>query len=307
MPKIDDVSGLIRAVGNRDFDKAKQYVEVMIANERKGGRVGAATQLEHSLRSWGDNNSKLIELPHNIKSSLYQPAVIKDISEVCIVDSVFRAVDSFLHERKNSEILKNAGLSPQNRIMLAGPPGNGKTTLAGAIGKELNLPFYILKLSEVVNSYMGSTSKKISEIFDYALTNRCVILVDEIDAIGGTRDGKEGSAGREYNLIVNTLLTNLDRLPDTSVVIGATNMPESIDSALLRRFNIKLWLDNPTFEAIDEYLTAFMDSHAICFEYDAQALVGQPWSRIEEYCFQQHRSVLLGSAAFGGEAWIGRA
>ena len=306
MPKIDDVAGLIRAIGERDYAKAKRYGTVMIANERSAGREKAAMQLELSLHTWGTENSKLVELPSSIKPMLYSPDNLKDLSEIWLSSDVQSAVNDFSIEREKTSALKDAGLPVRNRILFAGPPGNGKTTLAGAISKELNLPFYVLNLAEIVSSYMGKTSGNISKIFEYAFLNRCVLFLDELDAVGKSRgSGTDGSV-REYSLIVNTLLTSLDRLPDTAIIIGATNLPDLLDTALLRRFNLKFWLDNPGIEAIEDYVTVYMDTHSICFKSDYKQLAGHPWSRIEEYCIEQHRNLIIGNSGIGTTNWIGK-
>lgn len=305
MAKIDDISGLIRAIGDRDYTKAKQCVMVMIANERAAGREKAAMLMERSLRSWGEGNSKLVELPHNIKHMLYSPETLKSLSEIYIDYTVRGAVEGFLHERQSADVLRDAGLTVRNRILLAGPPGNGKTTLAGAIANELNLPIYVVNLSELVGSFLGETSGRLGKIMEYARLNQCIVLLDEFDAIGQQRETGSGSQ-REYTLIVTTLLTSLDRLPDTAIIIGATNMPELIDPALERRFNLKLWLDSPGICAINTYVSAYMDKNAVCFDTsNLTGLTGQPWSRVEEYCLEQHRNILLGQC-ISGSGWIGR-
>ncbi|WP_094603444.1 ATP-dependent zinc metalloprotease FtsH [Sporomusa silvacetica DSM 10669] len=306
MAKIDDVAGLIRAIGERDYAKAKRYGTVMVANERGAGREKAAIQLERSLQTWGAENSKLVELPQAIKSMIYNPDKLNDLSEIWLSGDVKNAVDGFVIERQKTSVIRDARLAVRNRILLAGPPGNGKTTLAGAISNELNLPFYVLNLAEIVSSYMGKTSGNIGKIFEYAFLNQCVLFLDELDAIGKSRaSGTDGSI-REYSLIVNTLLTSLDRLPDTAVVIGATNLPDLLDPAIIRRFNLRLWLDNPSATEIENYVTVYMDTHSICFNRDFKQLIGQPWSKIEEYCIEQHRNLIIGKSGIGTTGWIGK-
>lgn len=305
MPKLNDVCHLIRSVGDRDFTRARSQVVAMIANERSNNREGAAASLEQVLKSWGDKNSKLVELPHDLRQTLYTPPKLKCLSELFLSDDIRNAIVDFIAEREKAGVLKDHGLPLRNRILLAGPPGNGKTSLAGAVANELNLPFYMLNIAEVVSSYMGSTSKNISKVFEYAYINRCVILLDEIDAIAGARKGAIETASREYNLITNTLLMALDRLPDTAVIVGASNMPDLLDEAIVRRFNLKCWLDTPLHADLVDYIEKYMDKTTVCFDADVSSLEGQPWSKVEEYCIEQHRRLLIGGETLG-MGWIGK-
>ncbi|MBU2701123.1 SpoVK/Ycf46/Vps4 family AAA+-type ATPase [Sporomusaceae bacterium BoRhaA] len=313
MPKIDEVTALINLIGKKDYVKAKQIVEVMIANERHNGRDMSARKLAMALRMWGDNNSKLVELPSQLKPLLFDSARQQSLSEIYLDDAIKAEIKKFIKERDKLEELRIAGLPMRNRILLAGPPGNGKTSLAGAISKELKLPFYAVKVSEIVDSALGATIKNIASVLECASTDNCAIFLDELDSIGSSRVAGADGCDREYNNALNTILTNLDRLPDTSIIIGATNLPDVIDSALLRRFNLKLWLDAPSNEDVLKYVLSYQCDHDVNFFLSdtdiVNYLTGQPWSKVEEFCLDHHRTFVLGEDSSGGSSngWIGKA
>ena len=303
MPKIDDVAYLVQMIGNKDYIRARSSVEKMVEQERQSGRERAARQLELSLRNWTD--AKLVELPSNVQNLVWSEEPKFSLDELYLEGSVANAVQSFLLERVNTEILREAGLAPRNRILLAGPPGNGKTSLAEALAKELELPFLSIKLHETIEGHLGETASRLGKIFEYAQFNNCLVFLDELDCLGSCRTVGAENADRERNSIVHSLLTNLDRVPDGSIVVGATNLPESIDGALERRFNLKLWLDCPS----DEQIKLFVGSYQLRYGVSLPEFVdlsGKPWSRVAEFCTNMHRGLILGDENICHDEWVGR-
>jgi len=94
------------------------------------------------------------------------------------------------------DILLDSGLKPRNRILLAGPPGNGKTSLAEALARELELPFLSIKLHELIGSHMGETGSNLGEIFKHAQSSNCLIFLDELDCLGSKRYTRQPSWSR---------------------------------------------------------------------------------------------------------------
>lgn len=190
--------------------------------------------------------------------------------------------------------------------MLAGPPGNGKTSLASALANELDLQLVSVKMHSLIDSHMGVSSQNIGKIFEYAMMNDCLLFIDEFDAIGSQRNKGAESSGKEYNNIVTTLLTNIDRLPDTCVLIAATNMLDVIDPAIQRRFDMNLWMDNPSVTHIEKYIVKYQSEHDVCFGTSAQSLAsrleGKPWSEIEKTCIDLHKELILDSQS----GWFGK-
>jgi SpoVK/Ycf46/Vps4 family AAA+-type ATPase len=141
----------------------------------------------------------------------------------------------FIKERQHVPQLKAAGIRPPTSLALMGPPGTGKTTLARWIAAELHSPFMVLNLASVVTSYLGQTGHNIKKALDRARLEPSVLLLDEFDALGRSR--AEGDDIGEMKRVVAVLLQEVERWPDHSVLIAATNLPELVDPAFRRRFS----------------------------------------------------------------------
>lgn len=303
MPKVDSVASLITAVGSKDMTKAKAIIQQMISHERYSNKENAARKLEIAFNRWPEVMS-MTELPRNLRGMMWEQTEASNLSDLYLDKSVRDGVEQFINERENAELLRGAHLPVSNCILLAGPPGNGKTTLASAVANKLGLPFLVVKMHMLIDSHVGETGRNVGAIFEHAINNECVLFLDEFDAIGTARQKEPGSATREFNNIVNTLLVNMDRLPDASVLIVATNMKDAIDEAILRRFDTKIWLDKPTLDEIELYVDDYQNAHSVDLTaIRTRDLYGESWSAIERLCVQEHKKIIIG----GNHAeWVGK-
>ena len=105
------------------------------------------------------------------------------------------------------------GLEPRNKILLVGPPGNGKTSLAEAIATSLMIPLYVVKYESIIGAYLGETASKLSKLFEFAKTRQCVLFFDEFETLGKER-GDQQETG-EIKRVVSSLLLQIDALPST--------------------------------------------------------------------------------------------
>ena len=155
---------------------------------------------------------------------------------------------------KHPEIFYRLGIDAPRGILLAGPPGTGKTLLARAIANECGVNFKIVNGPEIVRKFYGESEALLREIFQSAADNQpSILFIDEIDAIAPKRDRVHGEVEKR---IVGQLLALMDGLKDRGkiIVLAATNLPNSIDSALRRpgRFDKEIFLDPPNFEGRKE-------------------------------------------------------
>ena len=168
-------------------------------------------------------------------------------------ESLTEIVD-FLHQ---PEKYTQIGAKLPRGALLVGPPGTGKTLLAKAVAGEAEVPFYSLSGSNFVEMFVGVGASRVRDLFKDAVANApCIIFIDEIDAIGKSRDGTIGNDEREQTL--NQLLSEMDGFDVTKgiVVIGATNRPEVLDQALLRpgRFDRRIVVDKPDLKGREDIL-----------------------------------------------------
>ena len=143
-------------------------------------------------------------------------------------------------------------------ILLVGPPGTGKTMLAKAVAGEANVPFFSMSGSEFVEMFVGMGASKVRDLFRQAKEKApCIVFIDEIDAIGGKRDGRIGG-NDEREQTLNQLLTEMDGFEGNTgvIILAATNRPESLDPALTRpgRFDRRVPVELPDLKGREEIL-----------------------------------------------------
>jgi cell division protease FtsH len=161
-------------------------------------------------------------------------------------ESLTEIVD-FLH---NPTKYTRIGAKLPKGALLVGPPGTGKTLLAKAIAGEAKVPFFSLTGSDFVEMFVGVGASRVRDLFKQAQQHApCIIFIDEIDAIGKSRDSHYGGSNDEREQTLNQLLSNMDGFDSSKglVVLGATNRPEVLDKALLRpgRFDRRIIVDKP--------------------------------------------------------------
>jgi SpoVK/Ycf46/Vps4 family AAA+-type ATPase len=148
--------------------------------------------------------------------------------------------------------LQEYGLPVNNKVLLQGSSGCGKTMTAKALANALGRNILILNLSNIVSSRIGETSQNIKMIFDKAGRERSVLFLDELDQIGKARGSDDKDVG-EMRRLVNTLIQLIDYYPENALLLCATNHPEIIDTALIRRFQLKINYEMPSNEFLNMY------------------------------------------------------
>ena len=161
-------------------------------------------------------------------------------------ESLTEIVD-FLH---NPAKYTKIGAKLPKGALLVGPPGTGKTLLAKAVAGEAQVPFYSLSGSDFVEMFVGVGASRVRDLFKQAQESApCIIFIDEIDAIGKSRDSRFGGGNDEREQTLNQLLSEMDGFDSSKglLVLGATNRPEILDPALLRpgRFDRRVIVDKP--------------------------------------------------------------
>ena len=170
-------------------------------------------------------------------------------------ESLVEVVD-FLH---NPQKYSKIGAKLPKGALLVGPPGTGKTLLAKAVAGEAHVPFFSLTGSDFIELYVGVGASRVRDLFKEATKNApCIVFIDEIDAIGRSRDSKYGGGNEEREQTLNQLLSEMDGFDSSKgiLILGATNRPEILDKALLRpgRVDRRIIVDKPDLKGRVEIL-----------------------------------------------------
>nr|WP_315035313.1 ATP-binding protein [uncultured Chryseobacterium sp.] len=188
----------------------------------------------------------------NLYNLIIQDKEEVTLSEVFLNKNNKDHLVQLIKEHTYAKELQEYGLPVNHKILLQGSSGCGKTMTAKAIANALGKNIIILNLSNIVSSRIGETSQNIKMIFDKAARERSVLFLDELDQIGKARGSDDKDVG-EMRRLVNTLLQLIDYYPENALLLCATNHPEIIDTALLRRFQLKINYEMPSIEFLDTF------------------------------------------------------
>ena len=261
MARGDLLVSLVRASVSGDKDTLQTAVEQIIAEEKGKQHDLLANRLSEALYSNGNGTKRPSPAPYNNggrgREFLAEIIPKQSLDDMFLSEQMRGAVNQLIEEQRRREILQAHGLDPRHRIMLVGPPGNGKTSLAEAIAEALLVPFFVIRYESLIGSYLGETAGRLKNVFDYIRTTPCVIFFDEFDAIGKER-GDTHETG-EIKRVVSSLLMQVDELPSYTVVIAASNHAELLDRAVWRRFQLRLSLLPPNEKELAQYLKRYFD------------------------------------------------
>ena len=302
MAQADTLVRLIKAATNGDQLSFRSAAESLVQEERSKGHRILAERLAKSLQPATTTlrfNNNLTSSNSSISSAhkdlIFEITPERTLSSIVLPDSVRTQLQELIEEQHRSELLHSHNLSPRHRILLAGPPGNGKTTLAEALANELMLPLIVVRYETLIGSYLGETSARLKHLLDYAKTQRCVLFFDEFETLGKER-GDTHETG-EIKRVVSSLLLQMDALPDYVVVVAASNHPELLDRAVWRRFQLRIELPLPTRVQLTSFIDSISTRSKVNFGFAAETLAkkmqGFNFAEVEEFCLSVIRRAVL--------------
>jgi SpoVK/Ycf46/Vps4 family AAA+-type ATPase len=258
MPTIDQLSKLFKALAHKDLDTAEQLAAAIAADEERKGHRTAAQSLKGSLSTNGARSvvEQQMPAPKNgtailLTGALSQRTGSVRLDEVILRPSARRVLEELVREFAGQAELKSRGIRRRSKLLFHGPPGCGKTLTAQALANELHLPLYVVRFDAVVGAYLGQTATHLRQLFQFADSTECILLFDEIDALGKRR-GNPSDVG-ELDRIVIALMQELELSRIPGFVIATSNMPGSLDDALWRRFDLAVRFAAPSKREIARF------------------------------------------------------
>lgn len=213
------------------------------------------------------------------------------LNDIFLDEANRQQLEQLIKEHKYIEELSQYGLPVNNKILFHGSSGCGKTMSAKAIAKALGKNILILNLSNVVCSRIGETSQHVKQVFDKAGREKAVLFLDEFDQIGKARGNDNKDVG-EMRRLVNTLIQLIDYYPEKALLLCATNHSEIIDSALLRRFQLRVNFEMPAPEILDEYYNNLLSRFPIALQ-NIERKYSISFGEAKDHAFTSVKAILI--------------
>jgi predicted AAA+ superfamily ATPase len=301
MARADLLCDVIKYGLNNDNINFRKAVEAICAEERAVQHGVLAKKIEEMLRGSKTPTWKTLASPTrqgNGDSLVFEKIPEKKLDQLLLPQGIVDSCAELIEERMRADLLRSHGLEPRNKILLVGPPGNGKTSLAEAIAEALMLPVLTVKYESLIGSYLGETASRLGRLFDYVKTRQCVLFFDEFETVGKER-GDMHETG-EIKRVVSSLLLQIDALPSYIVAVAATNHESLLDSAAWRRFQIKMELPKPSRADLEKWLEMFEAgrknvsfSFGLPYSALAKKLSGRSYAEAEEFALAVYRQFIL--------------
>lgn len=299
MARADHLVSLVRASVAGDRETLRAAAEAIVADERAKKHHIVADRLERAL-------STVPVTPPPLTTS--QPQIGPGRDTIIEVEPRVRFDDlllslparengrQFIEEHMRADVLRAHGYEPRHRMLLSGPPGNGKTSFAEAVAESLALPLFVVRYDALIGSYLGETNARLRKLFDYIRTQPSVLFFDEFDAIGKER-GDTHETG-EIKRVVSFLLMQLDQLPSYVIVIAATNHAELLDRAVWRRFQVRLAFPAPDRKLLEAFLeriiSGWPEAPRMSLQKIAARIGSVSYAEALDFCQNVRRREILG-------------
>lgn len=277
MSQFDHLKNIARYGLENDREKLLAELTELIEHSKKTKKINFALQLQSIIKD------AMLQPRANTLTKVGSEPYINRLEEKEINDLILEKVTSdyrfsnlvaekhvkqqlelFIREHQMTELLHFYDLPVANKILFHGPSGCGKTLASYVIAGELNKMMVVVNLGAIVSSRLGETSKNLSKIFRKAAAEDCIIFIDEFDSLGKVRDYSQDHG--EMKRVVNTILQLFDYLPQSSMVIAATNQKDMLDDALVRRFDLNLQFGLPTVPQITELVNLTLKNGKFVFD-----------------------------------------
>jgi ATPase family associated with various cellular activities (AAA) len=299
MARSDLLVSLVRAGATGDREVLKSTAEALVAEERAQNHHILADRLERALSAVPVTPPALTtaaSLSGAGKDAILDIEPRTQMSQLLLPLPVQESGRQLIEEHVRADVLRTNGYEPRHRVLLSGPPGNGKTSFAESVAEGLSLPFFMVRYDALIGSYLGETNARLRKLFDYVRTRPSVLFFDEFDAIGKER-GDTHETG-EIKRVVSFLLMQLDQIPSYVIIIAATNHAELLDRAVWRRFQLRLGFPAPDKKQIEIFLDRVMTQWPNQPRLSARAIGAKlglvSYAEVIDFCQNVRRRQILG-------------
>lgn len=302
MARADLLCELIKYGLINDSVHFRKATEALCAEERSKQHTVLAAKIDELLKNSHKSITKdNVILPTITRSGTSEQSLFlektprKRLDHLILPSNIKSICQDLITEQNRSDLLQSYGIEPRNKILLIGPPGNGKTSLAETISEALMIPLLTVRYENIIGSYLGETASRLSRLFDYVKTRECVLFFDEFETLGKER-GDTHETG-EIKRVVSSLLMQIDALPSYVIVIAATNHDTLLDKAAWRRFQIRIEIPKPTRTNLEEYYRFFEKEKDFKFGLQPSTLarktLGISYAEAEEFALSVYRQYIL--------------
>lgn len=191
-------------------------------------------------------------------------------ADLVLPSAVTAEIEEIMEDFLFREALLENGLSVRNKILIHGPPGTGKTSIAHAFAWRLKVKLFTASMATVVDSHVGGSEKNIEAVMTFAAQNNVVMLLDEFDSIAMKRSSGETGADKAGNRAVNTLLVSLEGRQPLGMLIACTNLFDSLDPAVIRRFDSVIEVPQPNRKQLKTIAEKIIDGR---FKLDVEEIL----------------------------------
>lgn len=287
---------LCRSVAQNDTEAARKYAMACCAEDTTQKNAYSIQAIKNLLSS---SPVKMMELPSDIQSF----AKLEDLEENGYLENRYYLAEP---ERKTFELIRDMNdvslklmerhIPYVNATLLFGESGCGKTEFSKYVAYKLGLPYLYINFSQMLDPHLGGTAKNLSRLFDFINKQKCVVMMDEIDCVATNRKYASSDAGAEVSRSVTCLLQCLDQITNDHVILAATNMLDSIDRAVVRRFTEVHEIKRMSAEDNEKFIRQYLDDAKIPYDTESvSAFAKQDHSQAEitKYMTRQIAQMML--------------